>query len=104
MTMFEGYRHMVDFFTSFPWWLTDPHDELVSSGNECLAQPGKLYAVYLPNAGSVTVQLAPGSYRASWWEAATGRRVPLSKVVAGAEPWHSPSAPGPGDWALLLQR
>ena len=33
MTMFQGYAHMVDFFTSFPWWKTEPHDELVNDGN-----------------------------------------------------------------------
>ncbi|HXZ84835.1 MAG TPA: hypothetical protein VEI82_05040, partial [Myxococcota bacterium] len=104
MTMFEGYGHMVDFFTSFEWWLTDPHDELVSEGDYCLAQPGRIYAVYLPKAGSVRVRLEPGSYRATWWEAATGKQVPLPPVVASSAPWSSPAAPGTGDWALLLQR
>ena len=50
MTMFEGYAHMVDFFTSFEWWETEPRDELVSNGNYCLAEPGGTYAVYLPHA------------------------------------------------------
>jgi hypothetical protein len=30
MTMLAGYAHMVDFMTSFEWWKTEPHDELVS--------------------------------------------------------------------------
>ena len=29
MVMLKGYAHMVDFFTSFEWWKTDPHDDLV---------------------------------------------------------------------------
>ncbi|HEX4919598.1 MAG TPA: hypothetical protein VFV92_02535, partial [Candidatus Bathyarchaeia archaeon] len=33
MTMLQGYAHMVDFFTGFEWWTTDPHDELVNGGN-----------------------------------------------------------------------
>ena len=41
MTMFKGYAHMVDFFTSFDWWDTEPHDELVNNGNYCLAKPGE---------------------------------------------------------------
>ena len=41
MTMFLGYGHMVDFFTSFDWWKTDPHDELVNNGNYCLAEPAR---------------------------------------------------------------
>jgi hypothetical protein len=60
MTMFLGYGHMVDFFTGFEWWKTNPHDELVDNGNYCLADPGKTYAIYLPHAGQVTVQLQPG--------------------------------------------
>ena len=44
MTMFKGYAHMVDFFTSFDWWDTEPHDELVNNGNYCLAKPGETYA------------------------------------------------------------
>ena len=53
-TMLAGYAHMVDFMTSFEWWKTEPHDELVDAGNWCLAEPGRTYAVYLPKAGKVT--------------------------------------------------
>ena len=48
MVMLKGYEHMVDFFTSFEWWKTEPHDELVNNGAYCLAKPGEIYAVYLP--------------------------------------------------------
>ena len=105
MTMFEGYGHMVDFFTSFAWWETEPHDELVSEGAYCLAKPGDLYALYLPKAGQVTVQLEPATYRVTWWEAATGKQLELPPVtVAARSSWTSPAAPGQGDWALLLRR
>ena len=40
MIMLKGYAHMVDFFTSFEWWKTEPHDELVNNGAYCLAEPG----------------------------------------------------------------
>jgi hypothetical protein len=99
--MFLGYGHMVDFFTSFEWWKTDPHDEFVSGGNYCLADPGKTYAVYLPHGGSVTVQLQPGRYRASWFSATTGEMIDLPAVV-GPE-WTSPETPDHNDWALLLR-
>jgi len=26
------WTHLVDFFTSFEWWKTEPHDELVNNG------------------------------------------------------------------------
>jgi hypothetical protein len=102
MTMFNGYAHMVDFFTSFDWWKTEPHDELVSAGNFCLAQPGQIYVVYLPRGGSTSVRLAPGRYRAQWFQAATGATVALAPVEG--KTWTSPMAPGDNDWALLLQK
>ncbi|HLH34656.1 MAG TPA: DUF4038 domain-containing protein [Alloacidobacterium sp.] len=101
MTMFLGYGHMVDFFTSFDWWKTDPHDELVSRGDYCLADPGRTYAVYLPHGGSVTVQLQPGHYRASWFSAMTGETIDLPTVLGPI--WTSPEAPDRNDWALLLR-
>ena len=108
-TMFVGYGHIVDFFTSFEWWKTNPHDELVNNGNYCLADPGKTYAIYLPHAGKVTVQLQPGTYRAEWFNATSGQRFPLTENVTGPS-WNSPDPPDDSDWrnthdwAILLQR
>ena len=107
-TMFIGYGHIVEFFTGFEWWKTNPHDELVNNGNECLADPGKTYAIYLPHGGKVTVQLGPGTYRAEWFNANSGQRIPLTEDVAGPS-WTSPDVPDDStwrnthDWALLLQ-
>ena len=78
MTMFVGYGHMVDFFTSFEWWKMEPHDESVDNGNYCLAKPGETYAVYLPSGGKVTVKLEPGRCTATWFGAVTGEKLVLS--------------------------
>jgi hypothetical protein len=102
MIMFQGYAHMVDFFTSFEWWKTEPHDELVNNGNYCLAKPGELYAIYLPHAGKATVQVEPGQYQGVWWNAGTGEKTILAPLNANSTSWTSPAAPGTGDWALLL--
>jgi hypothetical protein len=100
--MLKGYERMVDFFTSFEWWKTEPHDELVSQGAYCLAQPGEIYAIYLPNEGKVTLKLEPGNYEGTWFSAFTGEKVPLPPMEGGE--WTSPNAPGWLDWALLIQR
>jgi hypothetical protein len=100
--MLAGYAHMVEFMTSFEWWKTEPHDDLVSAGNWCLAEPGRTYAVYLPRAGKVTVRLAPGRYEARWFNPMTGETIAIGPAE-GSE-WTSPAAPGRSDWALLLQR
>jgi hypothetical protein len=101
MTMFLGYGHMVDFFTGFEWWKTNPHDELVDNSNYCVADPGKTYAVYLPRGGKATVQLQPGHYRAYWFSAVTGEKIDLPPAEGPS--WTSPEAPDQNDWALLLQ-
>ena len=100
--MLKGYARMVDFFTTFDWWKTEPHDELVDEGDFCLAEPGEIYAVYLPKEGKVTIKLEPGTYRATWYNAFTGERVPLPDVQGPS--WTSPQTPGWLDWALLLER
>jgi hypothetical protein len=102
MTMLEGYGRIVDFFTSFDWWKADPHDELVDGDNFCLAEPGKLYAVYLPRGGKVTVNLGSGKYKAHWFNPRNGEKTPLS--AAEGESWTSPEPPGADDWALLLRK
>jgi hypothetical protein len=102
MTMFLGYSHMVDFFTSFSWWATEPHDELVDNGNYCLAKAGELYAIYLPKGGKTTVKLAPGTYQATWFSALSGEKIELPAVQGSS--WTSPEAPDQYDWALLLRR
>jgi Protein of unknown function (DUF4038)/Domain of unknown function (DUF5060)/Putative collagen-binding domain of a collagenase len=106
-TMFIGYGHIAEFFTGFEWWKTNPHDELVNNGY-CLADLGKTYAIYLPHGGKVTVQLEPGTYRAEWFNANSGQRIPLTEDVAGPS-WTSPDVPDDStwrnthDWALLLR-
>lgn len=102
MTMFLGYGHMVDFFTSFEWWKTDPHDELVANGAYCLAKPGEIYVVYLPSGGKVTIKLEPGTYRAVWFSALSGERISLPPAEGPS--WTSPEAPDRNDWALLLEK
>ncbi|HUI65700.1 MAG TPA: DUF4038 domain-containing protein [Bacteroidota bacterium] len=102
MTMFLGFGHIVDFFSLFEWWKTAPHDELVSNGNYCLAEPGRVYAIYLPRSGSVTLHLEPGEYSAFWYGATTGEKIQLPDIEGPT--WQSPQAPDRNDWALLITR
>jgi hypothetical protein len=101
MTMLKGYAHMVRFFTSFAWWETEPHDELVNRGY-CLAAPGRLYVVYLSHGGAVTVKLDLGLYAAQWFNPRSGEYTDIA--TAEGPSWTSPVAPDEKDWALLLRR
>jgi hypothetical protein len=102
MTMLQGYAHIVDFFMSFEWWKTEPHDELVNQGNYCLAAPGATYAVYLPHGGTVTVQLGAGSFRGAWFDPSTGERTEVGHVRGPV--WTGSSLSTDKDWAILLQK
>jgi hypothetical protein len=101
MTLLKGYAHIVDFFTSFDWWRTEPHDELVTKGAFCLAEPGKVYAVYLPKGGVVTVNLGTGRFQPAWFNPRSGQTTPLPPAEGPV--WTSPKAGDDGDWALLLR-
>ncbi|MBP8260659.1 MAG: DUF4038 domain-containing protein [Verrucomicrobia bacterium] len=102
MTMLCGYAHMVDFFTSFEWWRLAPRNDLVRGGAFCLAETGKLYAVYLPRPASISLTLAPGNYHACWFNPRSGQWT--EAPVASGPRWLSPAPAGDGDWALLLRR
>ncbi len=101
-TMFLGYGHMVDFFTGFEWWKTNPHDELVNNGNYCVADVGRTYAVYLPHGGTVTVQLGAGGFKAYWFSAQSGEKIDLPDAEGPS--WTSPESPDKNDWAILLEK
>src|SRR5262249_43654846 len=107
MVLLRGYAHVVEFFTSFAWWTTEPHDDLVDGGAWCLADPGRVYAVYLPMGRAVHVRLQPGKYEARWFNPRTGKVDALPVVEQGgaeAAPWGAPEPPDHGDWALLLTK
>jgi hypothetical protein len=108
-TLFLGYGHIVDFFASFEWWKTNSRDDLVDTGNYCLAQPGNVYAIYLPHGGRVSVRLEPGVYQARWFNATSGQWVPIVPDATGPA-WTSPDPPDYSGWgdgqdlAILLRK
>jgi hypothetical protein len=91
---------MVHFFKSFEWWKTEPHDELVNNGAFCLAEPGRVYAVYLPRGGDVMVKLEPGPYEAKWFNPRNGEY--SQAASAHGSKWTSPAASNNEDWVLLI--
>jgi hypothetical protein len=81
MTMLESYRHLMEFFTSFEWWRTEPHPELVSGNAYCLAEPGRIYALYLPEGGRMEAALEPGVYQVTWFNPQTGEFLPAKELT-----------------------
>jgi hypothetical protein len=102
MIMLNGMANMIDFFTAFDWWKLVPHDELVTAGAYCLAEPGRRYVVYLRTGRPVELRLEPGAYDAQWFNPRTGQR--SSAGAAQGPAWTSPASPDNADWALLLTK
>ena len=77
--------------------------ELVSAGNYCLADPGRVYAVYMPQGGQTSLQVAPGRYQVVVLNATTGERLAPTVRTIG-DRWNSPTMQGPFNGAILLRR
>jgi len=92
------------FMESLPFWEMTPDNDPVKSGTAfCLAKPGEVYALYLPQGGSVTVELTPGeNFESAWWKATNGTTAQFqhaSRIHGGRREL---TAPGAGDWALRI--
>jgi hypothetical protein len=79
-----------------------PHGRLASSAY-CLANPGSEYVVYLPDGGSVTVDLSAGTGRLAveWIDPGMGSVHPGDPVTGGAP--RELTAPFEGDAVLYIR-
>lgn len=102
MEMLKGYGYIVDFFKTCQWWKTKPSNELVSKGALCLAQPNKLYIVYLPTGGDLTIFLRRGAYHAKWYNPRTGKFVKDYQVQHKGRYLQLKSPNDTGDMVLKL--
>lgn len=103
MQMLQGYAVLRDFFERLPWWRLDPRPDLVSDNAFCLAEPGKLYVIYLPKGGSCDIQLEQAPYSIRWFDPRSGRYESLKDENAPAERWISPTASDNEDWVMILE-
>jgi hypothetical protein len=100
-------RYALDFFHKYlPFYQMSPKDSLVSRG-WCLAKPGEVYVVYLPEGGSTEIDLAEGSYTVQWYNPRTGGKLKDGSVtkVAGPGPVFlgDPPADPHKDWIILCR-
>jgi len=54
-----------DFFETIPFYRMSPNQEIVDNGF-CLAEQGRQYLVYLPDGGTVNVDIKGGPYKVTW--------------------------------------
>jgi hypothetical protein len=92
-----------DFFAALPFWRIQPFGGV--TGNAiALADPAKVYVVYLPHGGTVTVDLSAthGPLAARWFNPRRGHFAEPTHITATNLRQHF-SAPDTNDWALLVK-
>jgi hypothetical protein len=91
------------FFVALPFWRMQPFSG-VEGEAEALADPGRIYVVYLPHGGSATVDLtAADSLKARWFNPRAGEFTELG-LITPKQHSQAFTAPDTNDWALLLER
>jgi hypothetical protein len=100
-------RSMSMFLDAFNVFAAEPDNGLLSDRAEneayCAADPGKQYAVYFPDGGSVTLDLsvAKGAYRVRWLDIKRSRWSEEA-TLPGGKPARL-TAPGEGQWVVLIE-
>jgi hypothetical protein len=104
-------KYVLDFFegNEIPFWEAENHDELVTDGDYCLANPGEFYIVFLKNGtGKINFENTHGDFTVKWFDPRNGgdlQEGKLKKTKGGVtlELSGSPSEPEK-DWVVLLQK
>jgi hypothetical protein len=99
MHMLDGYRKMVEFFESIPYWRLNP---VPAKGDapRVLAEAGVRYVVYLPKGGAHTLTLPEGRFKARRYAPAAGTWSDAGAVTSGSV-LEAPAGP---DVAYLIER
>jgi hypothetical protein len=110
--MWDQTRYALEFFHKYlPFQEMKSLDDLTDADNDfCFANPGEIYAVYLPEGGSGTIDLrtAEGTLKVQWYNPRTGGDLAIgsvSEIEAGRNSsFGSPAEDSPGDWVVLISR
>jgi len=110
-------RYALEFFrdNKIPFWEMTNANGLVGSGGKkasryCLAKPGELYLVYLPNGGSTKLDLgkARGTFTVQWYNPRKGGKLRSGSVaqVSGGRSVDigQPPAERGEDWLAMIRR
>jgi hypothetical protein len=101
--LYEALTHLARFMRSLPFWRMSPYPELASTGI-CLAELGRIYAVYATKGETVRLDLTKtdATFKFRWFNTRTGKWVEGGTVSGGGQ--REFEAPGENDWVLLVQR
>ncbi len=107
--MWDQTRYALEFFqTHLPFTRMESRDELINNGY-CLAEPGSVYALYLPEGGDAVLDLTghPGNFSVSWYDPRNGGTLIQGStgVIEGGRkaPVGSPPGQPLDDWVCLIR-
>ncbi len=94
---------LYDFFASLPFWRMQPFEAVKGEMAVALAEPGRVYVIYLPHGGDVTVDLSgvEGALAVRWFNPRSGDTTRGEEICAGAKRLFQP--PFEGDAVLCLE-
>ncbi|MHC4758805.1 MAG: putative collagen-binding domain-containing protein [Planctomycetota bacterium] len=104
-------RYAVEFFHRYlPFTDMSPYDELTSAEeSRCLALPHKVYAIYLPNGGTTTLDLQQhsGTLIVQWFNPRQGAPLLDGSVITikgpGPQPIGLPPSDHEKDWLAIIR-
>ena len=98
-------------FNNIPVWQMESMDDLISSsGDYVLAQPGKIYVVYLKNGGAASLNFGntKGEYDVSWYNPRKGGALQRKKQsTVNGSGWQElgfPPKEKDQDWVILVRK
>ncbi len=96
-------RRLYDFFASLPFWRMQPFDRVQGDMAVALAEPGRVYVIYLPHGGEVTVDLSgvEGPLATRWFNPCSGDTTRSQETSGGAKRSFRP--PFESDAVLCLE-
>lgn len=107
--MWKQTRIATRFFQEhLPFPQMESADELVQNRNAyCFAEPGRIYAVYLPADESTRIWLPQAGYRVNWFDPAQGGELRTGSTTRiegpGFKELGEPPAKETQDWVVLLE-
>ncbi len=104
-------NHALTFFTDhLPFWNMQADNGLTTASDDyCLAQPGEIYVVYLPDGGTTSLDVGPNTatYDIRWFDPRLGGALQGGSEALANGPGLVPLGTAPGgaqDWAILIRR
>jgi len=110
--MWDMTRYALEFFHGrLPFTRMEPRDELTSAEDDyCLAQPGQMYAIYLPTGGTTDLDVGAttDTFQIRWFNPRKGGRLVMGTLALATGPGTvnigQPVVDTDKDWVALVER